>query len=102
MMYSALEDHKFRERFFEIHRSPHLRAIRSAIQSGIEQGIFRRLDPALTVRSFLWGLIQYCVQSFVARTTPVDPPHDDQMTQNLVSIFLDGLMALPETPQGDR
>ena len=49
----------------------------------------------LTVRSFLWGLIQYCIQSFVARSAPVDPEQDEKMVRNMVSLYLEGLLAEP-------
>ena len=94
MMYSALEDHQFRERFFEIYRSPHLRAVREAIEQGIGQGQFRPVDPGLTVRCFLWSLLHYCISAFIARRSPGDPASDSRMVDNLVALFLDGI-ALP-------
>lgn len=95
MMYSALEDHQFRLRFFEIYRSPHLLAIRRAIQTGVNRGVFRPVDTGLTVRCFMWTLLQYCIQSFVARSTPFAPSRDEQMVGNLIAVYLDGLKADP-------
>ena len=57
MLYSALEDHKFRQRFFESHRSPYMRAIRERIQLGVESGEFGDTDPQLTMMSFFFSLL---------------------------------------------
>ena len=96
MMYSALEDHKFREKFFEIYQSPHLRAIRETIQTGIEQGIYRPVDPISTTRSFFSTLLQYCISRFIASNRPVDPSSDKAMIDNLVDIFIHGLEIAPQ------
>ena len=55
--------------------------------------MFQPLDTGLTVRSFMWTLLQYCIQSFVARSTPFDPSRDEQMARNLVAIYMEGLTA---------
>jgi AcrR family transcriptional regulator len=99
MMYSALEDHKFRQRFLEIYRSPHLMAIRRSLEAGVEQGVFCPIDPGLTARSFFASLLQYCIQSFVARSAPLDQSRDEQMTQNLVAVYLNGLRVTPDDSQ---
>ena len=91
MMYSALEDHKFRERFLDMHRSPHMRAVRRAIEKGVQEGVYRHVDPRLTARSFLWTLMQYCVSRFVASSRPVDPGNDEEMVENLVRVYAGGL-----------
>ena len=91
MMYSALEDHKFREKFFEIYHSPHLQAIQKTIQKGIERKIYRAVDPTYTIRSFFSTLLQYCISRFIANNQPVDRLSDKEMTDNLVDIFLYGL-----------
>jgi AcrR family transcriptional regulator len=92
MMYSALEDHKFRQRFFEINRSPLMRAIRMSLEEGIQAGNFRPVDPHLTIRTFFWSMLQYCISRFVATTHPVDEDSDAEMVNNLVGIFMHGLM----------
>ena len=91
MMYSALEDHKFRERFLDVHRSPHMRAIRRAIENGIQAGLLKPVNARLTTRAFFWSLMQYCVSRFVASSRPVDPAGDDEMVENLIRIFTSGL-----------
>ena len=91
MMYSALEDHKFRERFFEINRSPLMKAIRLAIERGIAEGKYRPVDPHLTTRSFFWSLMQYCINRFVASNRSGDENSDAEMVNNLVGIFILGI-----------
>ena len=92
MMYSALEDHKFRQRFFEINRSPLMRAIRVSLEEGIQTGKFRPVDPHLTIRTFFWSMLQYCISRFVATSRPSDEDSDTEMVNNLVGIFMNGLM----------
>ena len=101
MMYSALEDHKFREKFFTIYTSPSMRAIRQAIEEGISQGRFRDVDVQLTLRSFFWALLHYCISRFIASHENVDRAEDRKMIDNLVQIFMDALTVRPSavTPQ---
>ena len=96
MMYSALEDHKFREKFIEIYRSPHLRAIHRAIDRGIRQGIYRPVDPRLTTRYLLWILLHYCINRFIAKTRTITSFSDSDMVENLVTVFVNGLEIPPE------
>jgi len=92
MMYSALEDHKFRQKFFAIYRNPYMRSIREAIQTGIDQGIFHPVNPLSTIRSFFHSLLQYCISSFVARNNSGEPERDEVMIENFVAIFVRGLI----------
>lgn len=91
MMYSALEDHKFREKFFAIYSNPHMRSIRQAIQTGVDQGMFCAVDPLESLRSFFYALLQYCISRFIARNKIDTPERDDAMIENLVTIFVRGL-----------
>ncbi len=103
MMYSALEDHKFREKFFAIYRNPHMRAIRQAIQTGVDQGIFRAVDPGASLRAFFFSLLQYCVSRFVAQSETHTPARDNAMIENLVTIFVHGLRTDAQAcPSADR
>lgn len=92
MMYSALEDHKFREKFFAIHRNPWLRAIRRAIEDGQARGHIQPADARLTTTAFFWALLQYCINRIIAKSDPADPARDDAMIENLVAVFSNGLL----------
>ena len=91
MLYSALEDHKFREKFFAIYQNPRVRAIREVLSTGVEKGLFRSINPRFAARSFLWVLIQYCINNFVASSTPADPDEDEKNINELVNIYVLGL-----------
>ncbi len=91
MMYSALEDHKFREKFKEIYRSTHFARIRQTIETGIEEGLYRPVDPRLTTRSFFWALLHYCIARFVVAKPRLNSSTDEEMVDNLVDIFVHGL-----------
>ena len=98
MMYSALEDHKLRERFLDMHRSPRIRAIREEIESGVQSGVYAQVDPRLTTISFLWTLMQYSINRFVATTRPGDPEGDEEMIENLIRVFTNGLRETAPPP----
>lgn len=94
MLYSALEDHKFRERFLEAYRSPYLVAICKALEEGIRLGTCRPVNPRLTVRAFFWSLLHYCIHRFVAQPQSPDLGDEEAVVDNLVNVFMRGL--LPE------
>ena len=93
MLYSALEDHKFRQRFFESHRSPYMEVIRNRIQRGVESGEFTKTDPQLTMLSFFWSVLQYSISRFVA--SPDMPPveADELFVENLVGVYVKSLIS---------
>ena len=93
MLYSALEDHKFRQRFFESHRSPYMRIIRERIQTGVESGEFRETDPQLTMMSFFFSLLQYSVSRFVASSETPTEEADQRFIDNLVGVYVTSLRA---------
>ncbi len=94
MLYSALEDHKFRERFMEAYRSPYITAICQAMEEGIGRGDYRTVNPRLTIRAFFWALLHYCIHRFVAQTQSPDLGDEEAVVDNLVNVFMRGL--LPE------
>ena len=102
MMYSALEDHKFREKFFAIYTSPSMRAIRRTIEEGISCGRFRKVDAQLTLRSFFWALLHHCINRFIASHENVDRAEDRKMVDNLVQIFMDALTMRPPAATRQR
>jgi len=102
MMYSALQEHRFREQFLGVYRSPHIRAIRKAIQAGIDSGDYEPLDVRLTVMSFHGTLTQYCIRRFVARPR-AEPRHpDDEMVEIIVALFLRGIIRRDAKGRADQ
>ena len=92
MLYSALEDHKFRERFLEAYRSPHLKAICQAVEDGIGRGDYRAINPRLTIRAFFWALLHYCIHRFIAQTPNPELDDEEAVVDNLVDVFMHGLL----------
>ena len=97
MLYSALEDHKFRQRFFESHRSPYMLAIREKIRRGVESGEFSETDPQLTMLSFFWSLLQYSVNRFVASAEPPTKEADARFIDNLIDVYVTSLKSPDST-----
>ena len=95
MLYSALEDHKFRERFLEAYRSPYLMAVLRMLEEGIRQGAYRQTNPGLTLRAFFWALLHYCVSRFVAHTQSPDLDDEEAVVDNLINVFMRGLLSSP-------
>jgi AcrR family transcriptional regulator len=95
MMYSSLEDHQFRANFFATVRSSRQRAIREAIDQSIKKGEIRPVDSVLTTRTFFQTLLQYSVSSFISAPNPPPPEADRAMIDNLITIFLEGLLPHP-------
>jgi len=98
MLYSALEDHKFRERFLEVYRSPYLAAICRTLEEGVRQEAYRPVNPRLTFRAFLWALLHYCVSRFVAHTQDPELADERAVVDNLVNVFMRGLLPPEKQP----
>ncbi|MBE81817.1 TetR/AcrR family transcriptional regulator [bacterium] len=92
MLYSALQDHKFRQRFFESNRNPYLRGIRERIERGVDSGEFAPADPQLTTQSFFWSLLQYVVNRFVASAEIPPEKADGAYITNLVAVYTRSLV----------
>lgn len=98
MLYSALEDHKFRQRFFESHSSPFMQAIRQRIRTGIESGEYGATDPHLMMFSFFGSLYQYSVNRFVASSNQPPEEEDKRFIENLINIYVTSLKASTSVP----
>ena len=98
MLYSALEDHKFRQRFFESHSSPYIRAIRNRISHGIATGEYIETDPHLMMFSFFGSLCQYSVNRFVASSQQPPEDEDTRFIENLIKIYVTSLKSTALTP----
>ena len=91
MLYSGLQDHKFRQRFFETSRNPYMKKIREQIRMGVESGEYTDLDPSHTMSAFFHSLLQYSVSRYVASADPPLPEADEAYVENLVRIYTTSL-----------
>jgi AcrR family transcriptional regulator len=98
MLYSALEDHKFRQRFFESHSSPYVQAIRNRISHGILTGEYVETDPHLMMFSFFGSLYHYSVNRFVASSRQPPEEEDTRFIENLIKIYVASLKSTELTP----
>jgi AcrR family transcriptional regulator len=98
MLYSALEDHKFRQRFFESHSSPYMQAIRNRISHGIVIGEYVETDPHFTMFSFFCSLYQYSVSRFVASSQQPPEDEDTLFIENLIKIYVTSLKSTALKP----
>ena len=91
MMYSALEEHRFRERFFEIGRFPYSKVLMRRIQEGVQQGVYRTVEPHLAVRAFFSMLRQYCISRFVGACRAFHEDDEEKAVDTFVTLFMEGI-----------
>lgn len=65
-------------------------------QRQVEAGVFRPIEPAIAVRSFLGPLLAYVLTREVLRTPDIQTVSSEQMVNQAVEIFLRGVLADPE------
>jgi AcrR family transcriptional regulator len=58
LLFSALENHRLSQRFFQSYIADYYEALGDYIQQRIDAGEFRKLDPQLSARGFL-GMVVY-------------------------------------------
>tara|TARA_A100001037_G_scaffold306531_1_gene352385 strand:- start:235 stop:873 length:639 start_codon:yes stop_codon:yes gene_type:complete len=94
MLYSSLQDHKFRQRFLESSElSPLIKKIREKIQSGVDSGDFLSVDPQLTTMSLFFSLLQYCLSRFVGSSELPTQEADDAYVDNLIRLYTNSLQS---------
>jgi AcrR family transcriptional regulator len=65
-------------------------------QRQIDAGIFRPVDPAIAVRSFMGPLLAYVLTREVLRIPDIQAISSEQMVNQAVEIFLRGVLVDPE------
>lgn len=90
LLYSALEGHELAEIFNQSQVVPFLNAFSGYIQSRIEEGLFRKMDPLLAARSFC-GMVGHYAQHIVVFRQPESEECRQKALHEMVQIFLYGV-----------
>ncbi len=100
LLFSALENHRLSQRFFDVHIAEVYEALAQYIREQIDVGRFRSVDPLLAARGF-WGMVIYhfLIQELFGakRSQNIDPR---EASRTLADIWLRGM--LPEKGNGRR
>jgi AcrR family transcriptional regulator len=89
LLFSALEGHQLSDMFVAnlTARNP----VFKYIQKRIDDGIFRKLDPQLTARSFLGMFASFVLWQEIFGLKKSQPYDREEVVQTFVSIFLKGV-----------
>lgn len=91
LLFSALEGHELSDLFFEAHILPFMSGLAAVIERRIEEGAFRRVDPATAARTFC-GMIGQFGQAITVFRAPHDQDQRKRIIREMVDIFLNGMM----------
>lgn len=93
LLFSALENHRLSQRFFQTYVADYYEILSEHIRSRIAAGEFRKINPQIAARGFLGMLVYHSmVQNIFGgnRFQRLDP-HD--VAENLTDLWLTGMLA---------
>ena len=89
LLFSALEEHKLSDMFFQNHVRMFYDFLAGYIEQRIREGAFRPVAPLLAARAFMGMLIYHRLLSQLFRVTVSNKP--EEIVSTFVTVFLDGL-----------
>jgi AcrR family transcriptional regulator len=95
LLFSALEGHELSDMFFSNQHRVFYDYLSGYIERRIREGVFRRIDPLLAARAFMGMLAHHRLLHEIFRVPAHRSP--DDCVETYVSLFLEGLRALPRT-----
>ena len=93
LLFSALEGHELSEMFFGKQLKVFYDPLAAYIQTRIEQGAFRPVDPLLAARAFIGVVVHHRLLHEIFRV-PLHQSHEDTVA-TYVDLFLTGLSKMP-------
>ncbi|MEK7764151.1 MAG: TetR/AcrR family transcriptional regulator [Nitrospirota bacterium] len=100
LLFSALEGHELSDMFFGKHHKVFYDHLAAYIQTRVEDGAFRQVDPLLAARAFIGMVVHHRLLHEIFGV-PIDRPYDDTVS-TYVDIFLQGLVAAPRTSRARK
>lgn len=88
---SALEGHELARKFYEKFVKILVQAIADLIQRGVEEGIFREVDPALAAQAFLGMFRNYILTAELFSDSDLQNVPPSRVVSTFCDIFLAGL-----------
>ena len=102
MFYSALEGHPM-AREMERARSRGFRgAVASYLRRRAKDGTFRRTDPEVTARAFIWLVVGFGISRVLFREPGARAVPREVLVRRILDVFLDGLRPAPRGRGGAR
>ena len=95
LLFSALEGHELSDMFFGKHHKVFYDHLAAYIQTRVEDGAFRQVDPLLAARAFIGMVVHHRLLHEIFGV-PMDRSHDDTVS-TYVDVFLHGLVEAPQT-----
>src|SRR5262245_59715635 len=95
LLFSALEGHELSEMFFGKHLKVFYDHLAAYIQTRIEDGVFRPIDPLLAARAFIGVVVHHRLLHEIFGV-PMHQSHEDTVAA-YVDLFLTGLIKMPAT-----
>lgn len=95
LLFSALEGHELSDIFFGKHHKIFYDHLAAYIQTRVEDGAFRQVDPLLAARAFIGMVVHHRLLHEIFGV-PMDRSYDDTVS-TYVDIFLQGLVATTRT-----
>lgn len=95
LLFSALEGHELSDMFFDKHHKVFYDHLAAYIQTRVEDGAFRQVDPLLAARAFIGMVVHHRLLHEIFGV-PMDRSHDDTVS-TYVDVFLHGLVEAPQT-----
>ena len=90
MLYTALENQQLAVKFAESHLAGEMDGFAKAIEKGIEQGIFREINPTLAAQTFQSVIAGYSIMHYVLKLNKNEPFDKNEVAETIVDIFLNG------------
>lgn len=100
LLFSALEGHELSDMFFGKHHKVFYDHLATYIQTRVEDGAFRQIDPLLAARAFIGMVVHHRLLHEIFGV-PMDRPYDDTVS-TYVDIFLQGLVATPASGRAGK
>ena len=91
LLFSGLEAHELSQRFFQTYIAVYFEVLANYIQSRIHQGMYRKVDPLLSARSFLGMIFNYFLiqELFAGKSHRFDTK---KVSQVMTDIWLKGML----------
>ncbi len=107
LLFTALENHRLTERFFNTFAAQHYELLSGYITQRVREGKFRPVDATLAARGFLGMLVYHVMVRELFDTSPQQPHDTAQVAQQIAALWLAGISAeswqnLPAKPSANH
>lgn len=91
LLFTALENHRLTERFFNTFAAEHYELLSGYISQRVGEGKFRPVDATLAARGFLGMLVYHVMVRELFDSNPQQPHDTAQVAQQIAQLWLAGI-----------